>query len=217
MAVLWDLNLIHGFDFYLIFTFLASTARRIGQYQAAGRLVLAGPGRWPHLLKLVSEHRTLFLTWSTVLPALLALAVSLLQLWASRLVWPEAGRPPHGLTVGIVAQSWLAVLVLLPLGLAMLAVDVYGILVVGEIDQGEMEKYFDQAEYWLKSRTAAVVRVITFGFVNPRRLVHEEVRKALEEVSRLLNVTLWWVVGQVGLRVTFGLALWLTWGLGARG
>lgn len=209
----WGLNLIHAFDFYLIFTFLISTARRIGQYQTVGRLVLAGPKRWPHLLKLVTEHRTLFLTWSTVLPAVLALVVSLLQLWASRLVWPEAGRPPHGLTVGMATHYWLAGLFLLPWGLAMVAVDVYAILVVGEIDHSEMEKYFDQAEFWLKSPTAAVVRVVTFGYVNPRRMVHEEVRKALLGASQLLNFNLWWVVGQIGLRVSFGLALWLTWWL----
>lgn len=95
----------------------------------------------------------------------------------------------------------------------MVAVDVYTILVVGEIDHPEMEKYFDQAEFWLKSPTAAVVRVVTFGYVNPRRMVHEEVRKALLGASQLLNFNLWWVVGQIGLRVSFGLALWLTWWL----
>ena len=63
------------------------------------------------------------------------------------------------------------------------------------------------------SHTAIVVRVFTFGFVNPRRLVTVEVRRALIDASRLLNTTLWWVIGQTGLRLAFGLALWLTWAL----
>jgi hypothetical protein len=53
------------------------------------------------------------------------------------------------------------------------------------------------------------VRVFTLGYINPRRMVTLEVRKALVEASRLLNVTLWWVTAQVGLRAAFGLSLWL--------
>jgi hypothetical protein len=153
------------------------------------------------------------LTWSTILPALLALLLSLVQMLASRLVWPDAGRPPHGLTVWNLAEHWPAMLAVVPLGLGMLAIDLYGVLRVGAIDRALMEKYFDQAEYWLKSRTAHVVRVFTLGFVNPRRMVAVEVRKALLAASRLINTTLWWVIVQVGLRIAFGLSLWLTWAL----
>jgi hypothetical protein len=202
------LNLIRFLDFYLMFTFLAGTVRRVGQYLSIGRLVVSGPARWPQLLHLVKEHRTIFLTWSTVLPGFLALALSAVQLMASREIWPQAQ-----LTAGELARHWLAVAVLAPLGLAMFAVDLYGILVVGEVDRRDMEKYFDQAEYWLRSRTATVVRVFTLGFVNPRHMVAVEVQKALVEASRMLNTTLWWVTVQVGLRIAFGLALWLTWAL----
>jgi len=58
-----------------------------------------------------------------------------------------------------------------------------------------------------------VVRMVTFGYVNPRRMVAVEVRKALVEASRLLNSTFWWVSVQTGLRVLFGLALWLIFAL----
>jgi hypothetical protein len=208
MSGFWDLNLIHFFDFYLMLAFLAGTVRRFEQYQSIGRLVLTGPGRWPRLLKLIKEHRTIFLTWETVLPGLLALALSVAQLVASRQVWPHAD-----LTAGQLAAHWLAVAVVAPLGLSMLGVDAYGILVVGEFDRKLMEKYFDQAEYWLRSRTAHVVRVFTFGAINPRKMVNEEVRKALIEASRMLNTTLWWVTVQVGLRVAVGLSLWTTWAL----
>ena len=40
-----------------------------------------------------------------------------------------------------------------------------------------------------------------------------EVRKALIEASKLLNATLWWVSIQVGLRIAYGLALWLSFAL----
>ena len=73
MSALAHLDLIRFLDFYLMFTFLAGTVRRIGQYLSIGRLVVTGPGRWPRLLELVKQHRMVFLTWSTILPGLLAL------------------------------------------------------------------------------------------------------------------------------------------------
>lgn len=208
MSGLAHLNLIRFLDFYLMLTFLAGTVRRVGQYLSISRLALTGPSRWPRLLELVKEHRTIFLTWSTVLPAFLALALSLVQLAASHEIWPQAQ-----LTAGELAQHWLALAVVVPLALAMFGVDLYGILVVGEIERAEMEKYFDQAEYWLRSKTATVVKVFTLGYVNPRRMVAEEVQKALVSASSMLNTTLWWVSVQIGLRVAFGLSLWLTWAL----
>jgi hypothetical protein len=208
MSELAHLDLIRFLDFYLMFVFLAGTVRRIGQYLSIGRLVVTGPGRWPKLLELVKHHRMIFLTWSTLLPGLLALLLSMLQLYASREVWPQAQ-----LTLGDLAGHWLAVAVLAPLGLAMFAVDLYGVVVVGRFDRAEMEKYFDQAEYWLRSKTAAVVRFFTLGFINPRRMVADEVQKALIDASQLLNTTLWWLSVQVALRIAFGLSLWLTWAL----
>jgi hypothetical protein len=201
------INLIHFFDFYLMLVFILGTLRRLGQYWHTAGLVLKGPGRWPLLFKLVKEHRTVLLTWGTVLPGLLALTLSVVQLLASRMVWPHAD-----LTVGELSRHWLAVVAVGLVGAAMMGMDLYGILVVGELDRAEMEKYFDQAEYWLRSRTAHVVRVFTLGFINPRLMVAEEVKKALTEASRTLSSTLWWVTVQLGLRVAFGLSIWLTWG-----
>jgi hypothetical protein len=98
-------------------------------------------------------------------------------------------------------------------GLAMVGFDVFTLFQVGEIDQASMEKYFDQAEYWLRSWTAPVVRVLSLGYINPRRLVGAEVRKALEQASQMLNVTMWWTSAQTGLRILYGLSLWLTYAL----
>jgi hypothetical protein len=211
MDALWHLNLIRFFDFYLAWMFFASVYRRFRQYQTIGQLAFAGPGRWPRLLQLIRQHRTIFLTWKTAAPALLALVLWLLQLAASRLMFPEAGAPPHGLELHKLFEDWPVLIYLVPLAAAMVAFDLWGIVVVGEISRADMEKYFDQAEFWLSSPAAHVVKVATFGFVNPRRMVREEVQKALVAASGMVNYNLWWISTQTGLRIAFGLAMWLTW------
>ena len=163
MSGLLQLSLIRFFGFYLAVLFLLGTLVRVRQYRAFLNLVRAMPGRWPRLLKLVRQHGHIFLTWGTVMPLALSLA---------------------------------------------LVLDTYCCVVAGEVDQRGMEKYFDQAEYWLRSWTAPVVHFFTFGYVNPRQMVAAEVRTALVSASQLLNSTLWWVVAQTGLRILFGLALW---------
>lgn len=213
MSGLSDLNLIHFFNFYLWLFFLIGTYRRFGQYRSILALLRSIPGRWPKLLQLVRQHGTLFLTWSTVLPGLLALALSLVQTLVSTFVWPEAGRPPEGLTVARLFQHWPAVAAVVLSGVPMLGVDLYFTIVVGEVDQPMLEEYFDQAEFWLRSWTAPVVRAFSLGFINPRKMVDVEVRKSLIEASRLLNATFWWVSLQVGLRLLYGLALWLSFAL----
>jgi hypothetical protein len=205
------LNLIHFLDFYFAITFLAGTLRRLGQYHSVGQLVFAGPTRWPHLLKLLSEYRTILWTWSMILPGLLALGLWLLQLLASRFLFREAGDAQGALTPERLLEYWPALFAVAPLGLAMFAFDLYSLYLVGQFDREMLEKYFDQAEYWLRSKTAHVVRVVTFGRINPRRMVAEEVEKALVEVGDMLNFTLWWVALQIGLRFAFALSLWLTW------
>jgi hypothetical protein len=204
-----DLNLIRFFEFYLTLMFVLSTAMRVRQYETIIRLVRAVPDRWPRLLKLIRQHHAIFLTWATVWPALLVLSLCLLNSLACRLVWPSAN-----LTVGGLLHLGLSVLLIALIGAAMFGVDVYATFTVGEVDRVLMEKYFDQAEYWLRSWVAPVVHVFTFGYINPRKMVAVEVQKALVEASRLLNTTMWWVTVQVSLRIAFGVALWLTWAFG---
>jgi hypothetical protein len=211
MNGLLNLNLIHFLDFYFSFLFFVGTYRRFQQYQTFGKLALACPSRWPRLLQLIHAHRTLFLTWNTVLPLILTLVLMLVQLIASRFIWPEAGEPPDGLTVRQLLRHWIALPLVVPLGVAMVAYDVYTLVRVGNLDRATVETYFDQAEYWLGSGKAHVVRVVTFGYINPRKMVAEEVRKALIAASEIINASLWWTSRQVGLRFAFGLSLWLTW------
>ena len=95
--------------------------------------------------------------------------------------------------------------------LPMLGVDIFFLVRVGRIDRAETEKYLDMAESWLTAWKVTAVRVITFGKIDPRRRVSEEVQKALTAISNLINRSLYWMSLQVGLRVIFGLTLWLTW------
>jgi len=206
MDWLSDLNLLHFFNFYLAVACLVSTVMRIRQYEAIVRLVRAVPERWPRLFKLVKQHHGIFFTWATGLPALLALVLLLLHTYACRRVWPHAN-----LTLGGLLDTPVGLLLVCLPGIAMLGVDVYATFRVGQVDQSLLEKYFDQAEYWLRSWVAPVVHIFTLGYINPRRMVNLEVRKALEQASQLLNATLWWVTLQTGLRIFCGLALWLTW------
>jgi hypothetical protein len=204
-----SVNLIHLFDFYLAAMFVVGTYRRIAQYQAFAGLALGMPGRWPHLFQLVRQFRTIFMTWNTVLPSLLALVIWAVHTIASRLIWHQANLTGADLLAR--RHAWPFVL---PVGIAMLAVDVYFLVVVGEIDRGGIEKNFDTAEHWLRSWHGPAVRVLSLGYVNPRRMVHEEVRKALVDASNLLNRSLYWTCVQMGLRVLFGLGLWMTWAFG---
>jgi hypothetical protein len=205
MQWIWELNLIHFFNFYLGMAFLASTYMRVTQYRAIVSLVRSVPGRWPRLFQLVTRHGRVFLTWSTILPAVLAFALFAINMLASRLVWPQVD-----LTIAGLLEHAAALPIVVLLGLVMLGVDGYATFRVGEVDRQMMQQYFDQAEYWLRSWTAPVVRIFTLGYINPRQMVAVEVSKALLEASKLFNSTLWWVSVQISLRVAFGLSLWLT-------
>jgi hypothetical protein len=209
MTTLASLNLIRLFDFYLAAMFVLGTWRRIEFSRGVSGLVLTLPGRWPHLFHLVKQHRTVFLTWSTLRPLALTLLLSVVHSLATRLVWPQAN-----VDAGDLGRHWTSLLVVLPLGAAMLALDTYFLLYVATFDRAATEQQLDRAEFWLKDWKAPVVRFLSFGYVNPRRMVHEEVRKALVETSDLVNRSLWWTSAQVGLRIAFGLGLWLSWAFG---
>jgi hypothetical protein len=209
MSWLHDLRLIPLFNFYLAIFFLVGTLRRLRQYRTFLVLVRTMPNRWPRLLALVRQHWGVFVTWGTVLPLAIMLGLILVNWTASTVLWPEAAN----FTLGDLFGLWPAVPVVLTCGACMFAFDVYGLVRVGVVNREQMEKYFDQAEYWLKSWAAPVVRIFTLGYVNPRKMVAVEVRAALVNASKLINYTLWWVSIQTGLRMAYGLSLWGAWAL----
>jgi hypothetical protein len=204
------LNLIYFLDFYFTLMFLVGVYRRFELYRNVVKLVISGH-RWPNLLLLIRRHQAVFLTMTTVMPLLLALSLSVVQWIASRVIWPNAGVPPDGLTVAKLLEHWMALPIVLPLAIGMFGVDLYFLIYVAKFDPAELEKHFDQAEYWLKSPTAILVKSVTFGRIDPRRMVNDEVRKALVMAGDLLNTSLWYWNLQIALRFLFGLSLWLTW------
>jgi len=208
MSWLLDADLLRLFSFYLAATFVASTLMRVRQYSAVIGLVRTFGTRWPRLLKLVTAHRSILLTWGNLLPLITMLGVLLAQMLASRLVWPHAD-----LTVRQLFSHWIPAVIVSVLAAAMIAFDMWGILDVGEVNRAELDKYFDQAEYWLGTWKAPVVHFFTLGYISPRRIVAKEVATALHDASGTLNYNLWWLSIQAGLRLSFGVSLWLTWAL----
>jgi hypothetical protein len=205
VAWLDELHPIRLFSFYLALFFFISTGLRVRQYQAVLSLVTRLRNRWPNLTRLLLGHRHIFLTWNTLLPLLLTLAVFLVNYVAGRYVWPQADR----FTVAELREVWPLLAPVLGLGACMLILDVVGAVWVGEIDVKETESYFDLAEKWLTGWRAPVVNWLSLGYVNPRQMVNEQVREALLAGSRSLNVNLWWLVGQTVWRLAFGLSLWV--------
>jgi hypothetical protein len=206
MEGLYSLRLLRLFDFYLILAFFFSTYLRIKQYRTILGVVRDVPGRWPRLFQLVRQYRNVFLTWGTIFPLALTLTLWLTHTVLRRTVL----RGGEDLTFGELKEMWFAFLLVGVAALAMLSFDFYGAINVAEIDRRELEKYFDQAEYWLRSWTAPVVRVFTLGYVNPRRMVDVEVQNAVKNAGAIINESLWWLVIQTILRIVFGLMLWLS-------
>jgi hypothetical protein len=179
---------------------------RLRQYRVVVGLLTNLSARWPRLFEMVKQHRSLFLTWGTVLPLAVTLGLLLAQMLARLLVWPGA----DAFTAANLPEIWLALPVVAACAVSMIAFDCWATWRVTELDRAQLEKYFDQAEFWLRSPASRVVHIVTFGIVNPRERVAVEVRSALVSVSKMLNTNLWWVSLQTGLRIAFGLSLWVT-------
>lgn len=203
-----NLNLIAVFTFYLWAAFFLSMVRRLTQYRDFTQLALGMPNRWPKTLGNIRRHGLLFMTWATLRPAAVAIVLLSIQLIASKIVWPTA----H-LTAINLRDEWWMIPVLALLAAAMVAVDAYGILRVGRLDRKETEKYLDEAEHWLTSWKAPLLSAVTLGYINPRDMVDKEVRKAVEYGNSLVQSTFWWMSLQSGLRLLFGIALWLSWAM----
>ena len=199
------LNLIRLFDFYVTILFLISLLRRWQVYWDAIRLLVRVRGRWPRLMSALAEHKSLLLNWAFFRPAILALLVMLVQFLFSRLIYPQAELTGPQLR----EEWWLIPIILVPL-VPMLAVDLYFIIRVGRFDHDETVKYLDQAETWLGWR-GPLVRALTLGIVNPRKMVDAEVKKSLAEMHTSFASSMWWVIVQMGLRLAFAVTIWTIW------
>lgn len=200
------LDLIDTFDVYLTLASILSIVARARRHLDVVRLVTAVPGRWPGLFSLVKASRAALVSWSTLAPAVLVVAIAAMQWLASGVLLPEAR-----LETGDLAGRPAALTLLLVLGTAMIFVDVWNASRAARFDRQKVEKRLDQAEFWLKSRVSTAIRVLSLGLLDPRRKVASEVRRALEEASRAASIALWRVCLDLALSVAFGLALWITW------
>src|SRR5581483_8470715 len=114
---------------------------------------------------LVKQHVHIFLTWGTVLPLVLLFLIFSTNWLASQRLWPQA----DDFTLAQLASLYPCWPVVLVCAAAMITFDTWGVVVVSAIDPSQLEKYFDQAEYWLRSWTAPVVHFFTLGRINPRQ------------------------------------------------
>jgi hypothetical protein len=205
------LNLIRLFDFYLAVMLVLGLYRRGGVYRDVFVLLWAflKNGRWPRLLSRLNTHKGEVLHRGTLYPAAVAVLLMIVQFIISRVIFPQAN-----LTVKDLLDPWWHGTVMLAAFIPMAAVDLYFLIRVGRFDHTETVKYFDQAETWAGTRRARLVKFVTFGRVNPDRMVDEQVRDGLRQLGGTISWAMWWVSTQVTLRMIFGLTLWLTWAFG---
>ena len=206
------LNLIDVFNYYLILAFLVSTGIHIRTYRAIVGLIFASSNRWPGLLKLVKKHRTILLGWPMLLTIGLAFGLMLANSLAIRLLWASAT-----VTFEELRARWFSLVAAVLSGGLMLLLDGRAIFRSIHFDRAAVEGDLDKAESWLKSWMGSAVRLVTFGFVNPRKIVGMEVQRLLVEAN-------WIMIGgmrrsslRIGMQLTFGLSLWLTWAFALRG
>lgn len=205
------LNLIEVFNYYLIVAFLVSTGIRIRTYKAIVGLVWASASRWPKLLELVKKHRTIFLGWPMVLAVALAFSLMLSNSLAIRLVWAHAKVSFEELR-----GRWFSLTAVILTGGFMILLDCLAIFRVGSFDRAALEQDLDKAESWLKSWVSPALRVLTLGFVNPRKLVGAEVQRLLVDANWILIGGMWRTSLRTGMQLAFGLSLWLTWAFALR-
>jgi hypothetical protein len=202
------LNLLTVFNYYLIIGFIASTAINFRRYRAILGILYCFPSRWPKLLQLVNKHRSIFFGWPTLLAIGLAFLLMLSNSLAIRLIWTQAG-----VTLEQLGGHWLPLAAVLVAGGLMLFFDCQALWSVGHFDRGALEVNLDKAESWLKSWAAPALRMVTFGFINPRKIVGVEVQRALADANWVVIGGMWRLSLRTGTQFAVGLILWLTWAL----
>jgi hypothetical protein len=206
------LNLLDVFNYYLILGLLVSTGLRIRSYRAILGFIYGFRNRWPKLWELAKKHRSVFSGWPTLLVIGLAFTLLLSNSVAIRFMWVQAK-----VSVDELSGHWLAFVVVILSGGLMLFLDCKAIFSAGNFDRAALEVDLDKAESWLKSWMAPAVRLVTLGFINPRKIVGVEVEKALVEANWIMMGGMRRTSLRVGMQLAFGLSLWLTWAFALRG
>jgi hypothetical protein len=207
-----QINLIDAFTYYLLVAFAIGTILRLRNYYAIVRLIWSFPSRYPRLLDLLKKYRTIFLQGPTLLPIGCTAALTVANMLASQLLWSHASVTPADLS-----RHGAACVFIVPTGVAMLVLDFRAVFLFGKFDKEALEENLDKAESWLESWQAPALRILTFGLVNPRRIVNDQVREAILKANVIVNGQIWRWALQIGMRLAFGLALWETWMVALRG
>lgn len=199
-------NLLALYNLYLIVMFALSTAARYRVYIQVVSLVLALPQRWPKLSQLLLQHCWLLLNWRTVLPTILTFLLTVVNSAVYYLLLPQATLTPRDLIGHVFLATTLG-----PLAALVVALDAYALSQRGDIRTPELDKQFDQAEFWFSSRWAKVVEWLTLKRVRPRQIVSEHLRSALQTVAQTINWAMWYWTSQLLARLLLALGLWWAW------
>jgi len=201
-------NLIEVLNYYLILGFVVSMAIRFRSYRAVLGMVFASRNRWPKLLEVANKHRTIFLGWPMLLVVGLTFTLMLGNSLAIHFVWVQAK-----VTFADLGGHWPALAAVILSGGIMLFLDTKATITAGQFDRIALEKDLDKAESWLKSWMSPALRVVSFGFLNPRQIVGAEVERALVEANWVMIGGMGRASLLVGMQLAFGLSLWLAWAL----
>jgi hypothetical protein len=209
---LQELNLIDALTYYLWLALVVGMLIRARNYRAILGLIVTCSARWPKLLVLVRQFKTVFIRWPTLLPVGLALVLAMANALASHWLLAQASVTPADL-----GRHWLALMAVTLSGVAMVVLDCRAVFRVGRFDRAALEANLDRAEHWLQSWKAPALRFVTLGLINPRKIVSKQVEDALVKASLVVNGQVWSWARQIVMRLAFGLTLWSTWGLLLRG
>jgi hypothetical protein len=208
MGTFGETNVIRVFEFYLAAMLVLGLMRRWNLYWDTFALLVAVRGRWPKLVERMAGQKGAILNRATLVPVFLVLLLMIVQMVASRLIWPQAR-----LHINELPSPWWQLLIFVGTLVPMLLVDGYFIITVGGFDRAEAEKYFDQAEFWAGSWKSKAVRLVTFGKIDPDKTVDEEVKKGMVKLSETVSWAMWWASVQMVLRIVFGLTIWTLWAI----
>lgn len=201
-----SLNLLHVFNWYLIVGFVASAVINFQRYRAVLGMVYRFPGRWPKLLVLVKEYRGIHLGWPTLVAIGLAFLLMVSNTLAVRLAWPQAK-----VTLPALEGHWIAAAIIALTILAMFVLDFRALTRITRFDREALEVKLDNAETWMTSWKSPAIRIVSFGFINPRKIVGVEIQRALSDATWVLIGGLRILSLRTAMQFAVGLSLWLTW------
>ena len=203
-----QLNVMGIYERYLILTFLLSLLMRFQQYRTNLGFAWQFPQRWPSVLEVVKARKGIFLTWTTLLPVGVTLAVLLGHSLFYRLIWQAADVTPTTLS-----NEWYLLPFLILVCLTMLALDLQALFSTTQTDFDEIETALGRGEYVLSSRAMVALRVGSFGLFSPRRYIENRIEESLHSVRLVLLTQLRRWSFHTAVRIAFGFLLWFAYAL----